>query len=499
MNLPTGGGFRLPNELLAVMLGFPSISELKEISLTCKSFRSLSLPRLFSTFRFKPFLNDFSAGTVPLSQIGVEKARETLHFFISPSICRYVRHCDVGPQYQLNFGALFSHNDDSDDDSDDSNDDSNDPASHVVLDEFFGVFSRLTNLRSLNFDNVPFTPKRLSQLDTIPHHTLSLNNCTLTSVQDIPRVRAQNVIFSFDLDPTNGRICQFWHRILDPSTLQHLEVSAEGETWQFFHPNMPTFPQLKKLRFKTDNDGTWFHLPALLTKFPVLADFIFVYPTDPSDTFSRRPIVADANNSKVPIQRFHGPFELLHVVANPELKFLSLDQRTLGLLPGDVAETLITESTGLKNLVFFTAGIQGFDADLFRAIQTHMPRLKALHLQVNSSSDKMDSLESMVCDALPDSLEHIYLQLRGAWDSLSCVERLMSHPCLRIICICSDNEDSFHLRKRSDPSKKWKDTREMIRDDLPPSSNRRIDDIRRWSSMEARQPPEIPIPDDYLS
>ncbi|KAG6826729.1 hypothetical protein H0H93_016248, partial [Arthromyces matolae] len=202
-------------------------------------------------------------------------------------------------------------------------------------------------------------------------------------------IHATNVMFNFDSRSKNGPMYQFWHHILDPSILQSLEVRTEGKTWQFFH-SIPTLPHLKKLEFATGNDGTCFHLRTLLTKFPALIDFTFSYITSPSH---RQAIVGDAsaNNSKLPIQRFAGPLELLHVVANPELKVLSIDYfpPNHGLPPGDLVEKLITESTGLENLEFFAADIQRFDADLFRVIRTHMPRLKTLHLGIHGESNEM--------------------------------------------------------------------------------------------------------------
>ncbi|KAG6848177.1 hypothetical protein H0H93_002657 [Arthromyces matolae] len=451
MTTPTREGLPLPDELMAVILEFLSTDESKEISLTCKLFRSLSLPQLFSRFCFKPFLNEFlyvtGTGEIttldfPLGQLEIEKAREILHFFTSPSICRHVRRCDVDPHRQVN------RNSDHDSAASDA---------YIFLDEFFDVLPRFTTLRSLRFAHVPFTSSRLSQLSITPHHTLSLHNCTLPSEQHIPRIHAEIVRFSFDSKSKNGPMYQYWHHILDPDTLQDLQVLTEGETWQFFH-SIPTFPHLTTLNLATGNDATCFHLPALLTKFPVLDDFKFSYSTASSH---RRPIIGDANNPKLPIQRFFGPLELLHLVANPELEDLSLRHTTRALNSDELIKKLNTESPGLKNLFFFAADIQQIDADLLGAIRTHMPRLGILRLQVETQIKEMIALRAVTCEALSDSLEGIYLSLpgeadKGLGDALSCIERLMNHPALKSIFI-SERGKTIHLRNRRDASEKWRD------------------------------------------
>ncbi|KAG6820638.1 hypothetical protein H0H93_013837 [Arthromyces matolae] len=429
----------LPNEVLGIVLGFVPFAAFKEATLTCKAFRHLGLPRLFKTFRFSPFSvclylsehdgNDSWYHLCPLDDAYAKYVLESLHTFASPSISPHVRRCEIG-YLDMNYESpppTFPVD--------------VDPRIDSALDEFFHLLPRFSNIRSLLFNRVPFTTSRFCQLSTITSlRKIYLDTCPFNLPAQLPPIRARDLSFAFLSAPKHPSF-RLWHQILDPTCVENLEILGEHSTWQFFPSiaTLPTFSQLKSLHFRTLNAETRLQLPSLLQNAPILAELRISFPPT-NHTSHDQPPPAIARATLYPrthIRLYDGPYDILHLVANPDLKTLFLRHPSKGCPPDKLRETLVAEQPNLENLVVFKGDIQHLDLKLLQAIQTLFPHLETIHLQGHKDECAFSSywhqrpsvaclaVHPQACLALhsPAPPQRIH-QYKGAYEHLDVVANL---------------------------------------------------------------------------
>ncbi|KAJ6546909.1 hypothetical protein B0H19DRAFT_1265887 [Mycena capillaripes] len=173
----TGVAYNMPPELwIKVFINIP-LYLLPAVTLTCRSFRSLAQPLLFSTISTHPPTVPSLAPKVPQTSKYRKRISERLEFFFSLRICPSVVECWISPPSPEEDGT---------------------PADDLI-DTIFNALSRLPNLKVLGCRHVRLTPKRLAVLQNLQLTTISLEMCfgEIADFAVAPSVPLQEVTFKY--------------------------------------------------------------------------------------------------------------------------------------------------------------------------------------------------------------------------------------------------------------------------------------------------------------
>ncbi|KAJ6506801.1 hypothetical protein C8R45DRAFT_817047, partial [Mycena sanguinolenta] len=98
---------QFPNEIWLEIFGhlpewpnFDLPTFLCTLALTCKRFKRISRPLLFTHFKFRPYgiVHGFGMKLLPADEEDIAKVMERLEFWCSDEIAPHVRSCEITPR-----------------------------------------------------------------------------------------------------------------------------------------------------------------------------------------------------------------------------------------------------------------------------------------------------------------------------------------------------------------------------------------------------------------
>ncbi|KAJ7118500.1 hypothetical protein C8R43DRAFT_1137248 [Mycena crocata] len=188
----------MPPELWLKVFAHIPLYLLPSVTLTCRSFRSLAQPLLFTTISTHP---EDSRGTQTAKYR--KRVADRVEFFFSPQISLTVRSCKISPPSPEEDGF----------------------PDDILIDYIFDTLSKLPNLRVLDCRHIRLTPKRLAILQSLHLQTISLEMC-FGEISDFPvSVPLQEVTFKYpdSLSRNKESPCEIF---LAPSRLEHLHATT---------------------------------------------------------------------------------------------------------------------------------------------------------------------------------------------------------------------------------------------------------------------------------
>ncbi|KAJ7699100.1 hypothetical protein B0H16DRAFT_1749507 [Mycena metata] len=191
----------LPPELWLKIFGHVPTYLLPSITLTCRSFRSLAQPLLFTTIATHPERSTSSAKDR-------RRVVDRLDFLFSPQIAPTVRGCKISPP---------------------SVDGDHGPADDLI-DFIFENLPTLPNLRVLECRHVRLTSKRLAILQSLKLSTISLDMCfgdisEFVIARSMPLV-LQDVSFKYPDSPKASAMPSTCPLFLSAPHLEHLHATT---------------------------------------------------------------------------------------------------------------------------------------------------------------------------------------------------------------------------------------------------------------------------------
>ncbi|KAG6852719.1 hypothetical protein C0991_009583 [Blastosporella zonata] len=368
----------LPNEVWGEVFGNVPLDRLPTVTLACKTFRSIGLPQIFQTFTFSPYFVDGGRSPqpveVPKAEAEAEKSMEKLHFYTSASISPHVHICRIVPQVtKSGYPDVPSK-------------------PHVLLDAFFQLLPRFTNVNILEFHAVEFTSVAISQLALLPDiTTLLLNACTLSAITTPSPVRARHVRFDHmgTLDELSKSGAQHWKIVLDLDRLETLKLFPARASIAFFgdSPTFPSFPNTTSLLLALPHSLV-IELPIILKQFPRLSRLSLPLIDGRQRDLSGAVASRIPHTSPPPVQYYDGPYELLHLVMSGGMRSLWLTGfHSIGCDPDVLAHELGLYKESLKSIEFFKTGLLRLNEAFLSTVRSLFPSLKVLSLEAKESNE----------------------------------------------------------------------------------------------------------------
>ncbi|KAJ6483218.1 hypothetical protein C8R45DRAFT_1215104 [Mycena sanguinolenta] len=228
----------LPLELWLKIFSHIPLYLLPAVVLTCRSFRNLAQPLLFSTIVTHP---QPSSSRVPrVVQTGAKHRRriaERLEFFFSRPICLTVRECIIAPSTE---------------DDDD------------LLDFIFDTLPSLPNLKVLECRMVYLTPQRLEVLQNLCLTTITLELCfgDISDFSVVPSVPLQEVTLRYPDSSAAGKATSSCPVFLSPTHLEHLHATSTSVLSSLVRS--PPLTKLRTLELPFECLSSTEFIPALL-------------------------------------------------------------------------------------------------------------------------------------------------------------------------------------------------------------------------------------------
>ncbi|KAJ7362791.1 hypothetical protein DFH08DRAFT_799813 [Mycena albidolilacea] len=254
MNLPD----RVPNEVwLEILENFHVYdkSTIQNFSLTCRTFRKISRPRIFSDLRFTPYCRGRGATLLLPSPAGVDRRLEPLDFVFSPDVAPLVRSCNIWAREPRDLPEWTFSTDNP----------------YFLLDALFNRLPRLAGLQRLHASHIHFTQARIDMLCSLP----SLSEvhpawCPVTPGEHIEPTSSALRITNFDIvHDKDEHGDDHWIPLLHPD---HLRVFRADFNPCFMGKTIhaiPRFPNVYKF-VTTMNLPTLSENLAILSKFPAV-------------------------------------------------------------------------------------------------------------------------------------------------------------------------------------------------------------------------------------
>lgn len=304
-----------PELWLAIFEHLP-FRTLRNVALTCHSFRYLAQPLLFRSLTFCPYSLDTDNQRFIHRLETVERTRQRIQFCSSARIAHAVRECKFYPRYIV--GAVLNP----------------EIAHNVLLDILLDTLPLFVNLQSLSIMFVDLSQSQVLKLCALRSlANLFLGNCTMEHVQSLspPKLQVADLTIVCDNQAMlgnshNGHGLSVFSRDHMRSTSIINPVVALQFLTDFIGNASHGLLQLRCLTLPCDLEVVRAFRP-LLHLIPELAELKFARPSQiqyslPKDeNFS----LSTHSNPLKPLSKYQGPRQLLpHFVRPGALEYLSL-------------------------------------------------------------------------------------------------------------------------------------------------------------------------------
>ncbi|KAJ7096095.1 hypothetical protein C8R44DRAFT_989397 [Mycena epipterygia] len=358
-----GSRDRVPNELWLEML--KNVSEydrstVQNFSLTCRTFRGVSRPRLFADLRFTPYCLSDHRVLLP-SPTEVDRRLERLNFWCSAEIAPLVRYCDITARksWEHRNSSEWSFSTDS---------------PYILLDALFERLLHFTGLQRLDASSVHFTQARVDTLCRLPILSeLGVYWCTVAPGECIvPAPQALRVSdFCLVSDDKLEYGDNYWIPLLHPDHLRALRAEFNPRTVQA----IPSFTNVHRLSVTMDLPTPAQNL-VILSKFPAVRVLELGGKGLLTDALALRP--REQASAVFPLLReYSGPYQPLPL-------FLPLTTLTHLIIPRCSPQDFITRVQGIQdpNITLFYVEFNKFDNPTFNTIMELLPRLTELLIRI---------------------------------------------------------------------------------------------------------------------
>ncbi|KAJ7491176.1 hypothetical protein FB451DRAFT_633579 [Mycena latifolia] len=427
------GTYRMPPELWLKVFGNIPLYLMPAVALTCRSFRSLAQPLMFSTISTHPPPLPSRTLRSPQPSKYRKRVLERLEFFFSPHISSSVVECWISPHSPEEDGA---------------------PADDLI-DTIFASLSRLPNLKVLGCRYVRLTPGRLAVLQSLKLTTISLELCYggISDFAVAPSVPLQAVTFKYPDDEDTANPCLLF---LSPNHLEQLHATTTSI--------LPTLTQSRPFRKLRTMDipvecvASDLLIPAL-SRCPAV-DHISLHTSE----YVPRSLIESLPDGILPLlSSYRGP----HHFAATFLKGRNAKRVEISLpcRPNRLEASLMGLDRGLTSLSFRLEGVE-LPASLLATIHHSFPALKSLAVTepALSSADI-----NGVLNTIPRhyALDEITIHIQGrdkfnlwippdeaAADAVSCFQKvraalLTTYPALQVVRFLHGSEGARVVWRRS--------------------------------------------------
>ncbi|KAJ7063604.1 hypothetical protein C8F01DRAFT_1133671 [Mycena amicta] len=435
--IDSGVAARLPPELwIKVFMCIP-LYVLPSVTLTCRIFRSLAQPLLFSTISTHPAALSSLALRGPQTSKYRKRITERVDFFFSPRIVPSVYECWISPPSQEEDGAP----------TDD------------LIDTIFDSLSLLPNLKVLSCRYVRLTPRRLEVLQRLQLTTISLEMC-FGDIADFAVVPMQAVTFKYpdaSLRRDQANPCLLF---LSPQHLEQLHATTTS-VLPILARSEP-FEKLRTLNIPIECiSSNEFFIPAL-ARCPAV-EHLSLHTHD----FIPRSLIESLPNGILPLlSSYRGPHHYAAMfLRGRQAKSVDISVRCK---PARLETSLKGIDRTLSALSFCLDGAE-LPVPLLGTIHHSFPILKSLTVSepVLSSADINSTLNSVPPHY---NLEEITLHIQGrdkfnlwippdeaAADAVSCFKKtlpslLKTYPSLQLVRLLHGQQGARVMWRRSTAS-----------------------------------------------
>ncbi|KAJ7652509.1 hypothetical protein DFH06DRAFT_1134492 [Mycena polygramma] len=195
----------MPPELWVKVFSHIPLYLLPSITLTCRSFRSLAQPLLFTTIVTHPQAPSSLTARATHTKYR-KRVAERLQFFFSPQISLTVRECKISQAAPEEDGV--------------ANDD--------LIDYIFDTLPKLPNLQVLECRHVQLTPQRLAVLQRLHLTSITLELCfgEMSDFAAAPAVPMRDVTFKYPDSSLRGDKASPCPVFLSPTHLEYLHATT---------------------------------------------------------------------------------------------------------------------------------------------------------------------------------------------------------------------------------------------------------------------------------
>lgn len=389
MDRPSASRFEVelaPELWLEIFSQIP-LRELRDVTLTCQSFRYLAQPLLFRSLTFCPYSMDMANQRFIPRLETIEHTTQRIQFCSSSRIAHAVRECKLYPRYYV--GAVHS-----------------DIASNTLLDILLDALPRFVNLQSLFFMFIDLSQAQVLKLCALRHiNNLMLGNCTVEHVHPPPPSKLQVVDLTIGCS-NQTRESGHGLSVFSPDHLQSVSI-VNPTVASYFLDNFlgnasHSLLQLRTITLPCEVEVVH-AFSRLLPLVPELAELTFDHPR-PS---MAQPHIPKDDNFTLstfclpvrPLSKYQGPRQLLPYFVRPgALEHLSLwsafpvtsdgsmDPSELhGVLVGGNELVSVCDQKVLRTVQKLELSMTHVNALVLDAVCARFPTLRSLYVHVGSS------------------------------------------------------------------------------------------------------------------
>ncbi|KAJ4472319.1 hypothetical protein J3R30DRAFT_3709771 [Lentinula aciculospora] len=296
----------LPVELWSYIFLYLDTNCLRNSALTCSSLRWLARRYMYSRitivceYSWEAFVHSFKT----FQRRGLTDTLDRLRFLASPDIAPFIRTCSL--QFQT----------------------WPDPPFEVALNFLCDHLHLLVNLQQLEFQNILLTPRRATNISTLPSLKLLLfKECTMQagpilskiSTRSLTISRGDDTIFNHDQPPR-------WLALVEPEKLLELRLVTSRATLEALSELMDTniiLPRLKSLYLNRDRKIIQCaSLPSVVSKCPSLSNLHLLRKPEPERSSEVAILPEDFCSSLQGISLYDGPHFLISSFQEEQLRGL---------------------------------------------------------------------------------------------------------------------------------------------------------------------------------
>ncbi|KDR79776.1 hypothetical protein GALMADRAFT_277202 [Galerina marginata CBS 339.88] len=365
-------------------------------SLTCRAFRVFSVPLIYRSLVYHPYVVNGSAGKhwsrpnwCPLSQEQVDHQIQRLAFYSSDSISGHVQQIELSAKFDENSQIVTEETSGRID---------------SLVHRFYDFVLRFTNAQSILLfytDVDTFGLQQLSQLPNLREMRLHGCNLILPVTANLPRLRLR--AFWFWHMAKSEELAELgvarWLALLDPDRLEYIRVAPARTSTEFFRhiPSMGPFDLLTTLGIDVKSAQMLMRMPLLLDKTPSVRHVQFSLFGCVSSAVAKQ-IAHDLKPFLLPtlqVEEYRGPCELLPMVLGscskpPPLRRLDIDTLQLDGEPFSVCLQILSLpvcSAQIINVVSFSAGLKSIEIEDLERLCALLPNL--LDLSLDTVGDRL--------------------------------------------------------------------------------------------------------------
>ncbi|KAJ7431608.1 hypothetical protein FB451DRAFT_1486619 [Mycena latifolia] len=367
----------MPPELwLKVFLHIP-LYLLPSVTLTCRSFRAIAQPLLFTTISTHPKVSP-AVSTVKSRK----RVADRLQFFCSPQIHLTVWECQISPPEP----------------------EEDDPPAEDLVDAIFDALPTFPNLRTLKCRYVRLTPKRLAILQELRLTTISLELCfgDISDLSVASSVPLQHVTFKYPYSFLGRDKADPCLLFLSSTHLKQLHATTTSITTTLARSQ--PFVSLRTLEIPTECLSSEHFIPAL-SRCPAVEHLTLL----PPDLHPRTPFDALPDGILPRLNSYRGPHHLAPcILRGRPAKHVDI---SVPSRPHRLASSLIKLDRTLESLSFRLDSVD-LPSALLETIHGAFPSLAALTIADPALSS---SAIRTALGAVPPqyALEELTLRIEG--------------------------------------------------------------------------------------